>query len=1121
MVTLYTDVASAQEPPQGTERRQRTFILRPRSDAPVATVRQLVFSKGQDGQLRLYAAGDDKVVYRWGVEELPNDQVSLKLEDKIYWPVGHDVRGVIYALAVRSTNTGDLVAFGGVGVKSGQVYVVSTDKPDAAQVLIHPDVCAQERVLSLAFQPQGSLLAVGYSGRPMQHDAKVLVYDLLGKPDLETKVLNTGLDLVQSVNFSPDGSQLVVAGSYEGNAWVQDWDVQRTKRKDQRHVKDGVTALVWNDSGWIAGTQNGIESPAGGRQMAGTEITAMSRIPRRKALLVAVSKREPGAGRRTGRVRLWQADEDKAELDNDSFVEPITAVAASPDGQYIAASGIAESNGAPPGVQIRVWRLRDGRLAQAPRPETNLTLGGPICNVRIVRGRPEAAGLAEPVSVAFTWGPYDRSHYSNQLPPPPLHMRFSLLDKRLEDYRGETPARDWRFVLSNVDRCRFKLSRGSEQCGPFPAWRSVQPSACVRFKKRLAAGADLDLAAIGYPGGILVWDLKQLDDEQGKRGIRRCFYGHASRVTCLDVDSPTDARWLVSGSDDGTISAWSLEGLERNGRELGVEFGEAQGRLVVSRDPDKTAPGWEAGFSRDQRVVQVQVVGQQIFTDPRQCRAILEHPIPGDELLVTMEKGGKKSRLYTSVSRDPLWTLYPQRDESWAIWTPQLYFDASDETTKSSRLQWHLNFPTGYELEGGTCEPFEEELPDVVSGEHYAAQYGDRARITYLLREREPIPCGDLPCVPQMRITLSDDRKHVELKAATHDGSPVAEVELRLNGYKLGAQRGDRIRVPLEPRLLRSDANRIIGAATVGTHRFLKSRTYTGPGGLRPARPERRLLYLGVGVNTLDHGADLRKLKALGDLQFPETDVTAVGEALQRAARQAATRRPPWSKTLVASRAAPTKANILGALDELANEANPDDFAVIMLAGHAVLADKNDRTKEILIIAQDTDATTNGKDVDRQTAVTGTELAERLSRLACRSLLVLDTCHSEAAGIDLQLQGLPGYQELGPVILTACGRDESAQEIKDIGHGVFTAAILEALTGERHRKLGGGTVERERRDRDGDGWISVYDLCHYVQARTPEMVRILLRGADVVHTPQVLESRTFKDWDQVRLSAVP
>jgi len=115
--------------------------------------------------------------------------------------------------------------------------------------------------------------------------------------------------------------------------------------------------------------------------------------------------------------------------------------------------------------------------------------------------------------------------------------------------------------------------------------------------------------------------------------------------------------------------------------------------------------------------------------------------------------------------------------------------------------------------------------------------------------------------------------------------------------------------------------------------------------------------------------------------------------------------------------------------------------------------------------------------------LTGDELLERIAKLNCRKLVLLDACHSGAIALDPVRDLRPGG--LGAVVLSASAPDESASEF-DIPvevngkatndrHGFFSVALFHALG-----------RDRAKADRNGDGVLTLEELHRAVAAGVQE-----------------------------------
>lgn len=167
--------------------------------------------------------------------------------------------------------------------------------------------------------------------------------------------------------------------------------------------------------------------------------------------------------------------------------------------------------------------------------------------------------------------------------------------------------------------------------------------------------------------------------------------------------------------------------------------------------------------------------------------------------------------------------------------------------------------------------------------------------------------------------------------------------------------------------------------------------------------------------------------------------------------------------------------------------AQPEDEVFLFFAGHGT--EGGGRYYLVPSGALPGDATRAGfvSDRDLEQAVAGID-AERI-------LLVLDTCHSGAA-----IQSQPG-ERLGPLdnrglaqlayekgilVLAAAQRNQAAWELRELGHGLLTYALIEE--GLRGRRANRGPV---------DDWISAQELLAYAVEQVPELMVKALGSAFV------------------------
>lgn len=238
----------------------------------------------------------------------------------------------------------------------------------------------------------------------------------------------------------------------------------------------------------------------------------------------------------------------------------------------------------------------------------------------------------------------------------------------------------------------------------------------------------------------------------------------------------------------------------------------------------------------------------------------------------------------------------------------------------------------------------------------------------------------------------------------------------------------------------------------------------TTPPKLSPAPPaarEGRAFVLVVAIDAYDDAKIPR-------LRFAEADGREVYSFF------ATDRKSPTDADrvkLVAGKSA-TRRGVLEAIrDQLARKAiEPDDAAILYFAGHG-FADADDT----YLACSDT-----ALDSLPETAISTTALNEAWGKIRCgRKVLLCDACRSGGAG---RVRGIGGVA-LAPAAATtsltiaATGPNELSTEDEQLGHGVYTTALLKGLRGEA--------------DQDGDGRVTGAELARYLRSEVPRLAALV------------------------------
>lgn len=171
-----------------------------------------------------------------------------------------------------------------------------------------------------------------------------------------------------------------------------------------------------------------------------------------------------------------------------------------------------------------------------------------------------------------------------------------------------------------------------------------------------------------------------------------------------------------------------------------------------------------------------------------------------------------------------------------------------------------------------------------------------------------------------------------------------------------------------------------------------------------------------------------------------------------------------------------TKENILVIMDSIIDRAAIDDLFVMYFAGHGSM---NDET--FYFIPHGSTRLYEGEALKKQ-ALSAEAMQQKFTMLkALKQIVFIDACQSGGSVELLAQRGAPEEKAIaqlsrsaGVHILSAAGSEQFASEFADLGHGVFTYALLKAIKGEAD-----GAPE--------DGKVTVYEMKSFVDELVPEL----------------------------------
>jgi len=555
---------------------------------------------------------------------------------------------------------------------------------------------------------------------------------------------------------------------------------------------------------------------------------------------------------------------------------------------------------------------------------------------------------------------------------------------------------------------------------------------------------------VGSDGKVIVWDSLTL----AKVTVHE---KHDHPVVSAALSS--DGRVVASGDSDGEVIVWQVkEGAVKKrfdvpgGKVNAVAFDESGSRLATGSD-DGSVALWRLDAGGAERIE----IGRH---DKQVTYVALDKK--GEFLLSSGHDGITK--LWNAVSKVLLAQIF-STEQGWAIVDADGRFDG--DQVAASGIHW---------------EASDASLPM----ENFTDAYYEPALLPRLMEGGESLATvrsipGGVHYPPNVSMEESSGEQTVILKIAAEEkgGGGVETVRLYHNGRLVDPSLGKDIereeannqavlRISYETEL--SPGQNIFNAIAIN-----EEGTESLPARVVIEQPEAKgrgtLHVVTVGINAYK---DNRL-----DLNFAEPDAKALIESL-------ANGKLPFeridTRLLLNERA--TQTEILDAVKGL-SESSANDVVVMYLAGHGVSLEK-----DWFFLPHETPYPESEGDLRRWGMAPNT-LETQLHRIRAQKLLVIfDACQSGATvGRFQQYKGLKALRRFartfGVHMLMATEQQQLAVEVKALGHGVLTYALLDGLKGKADNL-------------PADGLVTVKELLKYVEREVPVLS---WRHAQYTQTP--------------------
>ena len=530
--------------------------------------------------------------------------------------------------------------------------------------------------------------------------------------------------------------------------------------------------------------------------------------------------------------------------------------------------------------------------------------------------------------------------------------------------------------------------------------------------------------------------LRLLEVETGR--FVKEFIGHTDIVTSIE----TKGNEILTSGWDGNIILWDLySGLIKqrfkNGSSVfATRFLNDQ---IVSVGSDRNLIFWDKNGKKVESIEahQAEVIGLQI----------------NENVLMTSDVDGV-TKFWDLSATNELYQHIQIGKNDWMVRTPEGYFDATHDAISN------IHFVRGMDVIGASQVMDEFYVPGLVE-DIFTTKKGGKS-VGKVIDESPP------PVVKLNGITKNEGVATIYLKVEDKGGG-AEDLKLFHNGKQ----------VPFKTSLQKSRSEEDASIYTIETSLVSGLNEFSASAssniGVESNRAKVTLYsdskipgsvchILAVGINEYQN-------KSL-NLNYARPDATSFSTQMKKQGEAI------YSNVVVHALydKQASKQSIIKKVEELKEEISINDVFIFYYAGHGSVVDG-----DFYLVSTEASRLYDNSKI-KEYGIQAAELQLAMKEIkALKQLVIMDACQSGGAVELIAQRGAPEEKAIAQLsrssgihVLAAAGSDQYATEFESLGHGLFTYALLKALSG----------------DADGapkDGKVTIFELKSYLDDQVPEL----------------------------------